>query len=121
MNKSLPTYLADNAANDRQQKALEDVAVWASYYRSNPHRYAEERLHLRLRLFQKILLMMMNLSNTFVFIATRGIGKSFLSAIFCVIRCILYPGQMKGSLLRRRRLNNPLNCWEPMRAQYATV
>lgn len=31
-------------------------------------------------------------STTFVFIACRGIGKTFLSAIYCVTRCILYPG-----------------------------
>lgn len=35
---------------------------------------------------------MMNWSSTTVFIGSRGIGKSFLSAVFCVIRCILYPG-----------------------------
>ena len=34
----------------------------------------------------------MNISTTFVFIASRGLGKTFLSAIFCCIRCILYPG-----------------------------
>ena len=36
---------------------------------------------------------MMNWSSTTVFIGCRGIGKSFLSAVFCVIRCILYPGR----------------------------
>jgi len=35
---------------------------------------------------------MMNWSTTTAFIGSRGIGKSFLSAVFCVIRCILYPG-----------------------------
>lgn len=35
---------------------------------------------------------MMFWSTTFVFIACRGIGKTFLSAIYCVTRCILYPG-----------------------------
>lgn len=34
----------------------------------------------------------MNYSTTMVFIGSRGIGKTFLSAVFCVIRCILYPG-----------------------------
>lgn len=43
-------------------------------------------------MFQKILLVMMFWSTTFVFIACRGIGKTFLSAIYCVTRCILYPG-----------------------------
>lgn len=35
---------------------------------------------------------MMNMNTVFVFIGSRGIGKTFLSAIFCVVRCILYPG-----------------------------
>lgn len=35
---------------------------------------------------------MMNLSTTLAFIGSRGIGKTFLSAVFCVIRAILYPG-----------------------------
>ena len=35
---------------------------------------------------------MMNWSSTTVFIGSRGVGKTFLSAVFCVIRCILYPG-----------------------------
>lgn len=34
----------------------------------------------------------MDWSSTTVFIGSRGIGKTFMSAIFCVIRCILYPG-----------------------------
>lgn len=43
-------------------------------------------------MFQKILITMMNHCATVAFIGSRGIGKSFLSAVFCVIRCILYPG-----------------------------
>ena len=43
-------------------------------------------------LFQKILLVMMNVSRIIAFIASRGAGKTFLSAVFCVIRCILWPG-----------------------------
>ena len=31
-------------------------------------------------------------SSTFAFIAARGIGKTFLSAIYATVRCILYPG-----------------------------
>ena len=71
---------------------MSGAAVWCAYYRANPHRFAKDYLHLDLHLFQKILLVMMNVSTTFVFIASRGLGKTFLSAIFCCIRCILYPG-----------------------------
>lgn len=77
---------------NRINKILAGVSIWCAYYRSNPHRFAHDYLHLNLHLFQKILLVMMNWSSTTVFIGSRGIGKSFLSAVFCVIRCILYPG-----------------------------
>ena len=76
----------------RIEKILYGAAVYASYYRSNPHRFAEDYLHLKLKLFQKILLVMMNMCTSFVFIACRGLGKTFLSAVFCVTRAILYPG-----------------------------
>lgn len=76
----------------RYEKIRNGASIWASYYRSNPHEFAKDYLHLDLHMFQKILLVMMNTSTTFVFIASRGLGKTFLSAVFCVIRCILYPG-----------------------------
>lgn len=80
------------ATSTRRQRILEGVDEWAAFYRANPHRFAKDYLNLDLRLFQKILLVMMNMHNTFVFIGARGIGKTFLSAVFIVIRCILYPG-----------------------------
>ena len=76
----------------KNSKILKGVAEWCAYYRSNPHRFAHDYLHLNLHIFQKILLVMMNWSSITVFIGSRGIGKTFLSAVFCVIRCILYPG-----------------------------
>lgn len=53
-------------------ETLESVGFWASYYRANPHRFAKDILNLDLKLFQKILLVMMNWSVSFVFIAARG-------------------------------------------------
>lgn len=38
------------------------------------------------------MLVMMFWSTTFVWIASRGQGKTFISAVYCVTRCILYPG-----------------------------
>ena len=64
----------------------------AAFYRRNPHLFARDYLHLDLRLFQRILLILMNYYFIFMFVAARGIGKTFLTAIFCVIRCILWPG-----------------------------
>lgn len=77
---------------NRTEQVMEGAAYWGSYYRYNPDMFARDYLHLRLRRFQKILLVMMFWSTTFVLIACRGLGKTFLSAIYCVIRCILWPG-----------------------------
>lgn len=76
----------------RSEKILNGAALWASFYRANPHRFVKDYLHIDLRLFQKILLVMMNICVGFVYIASRGQGKSFICAIFCCVRCILYPG-----------------------------
>ena len=76
----------------RYDRIMDGAALWGAYYRYNPDKFAEDYLHLRLRRFQKILLVMMFWANVFVFIACRGIGKTFLSAIYCVIRAILWPG-----------------------------
>lgn len=73
-------------------KLMVGVADWCAFYRENIHRFVKDYLHIELKLFQKIILIMMNLCTITVFIACRGIGKSYLSAIFCVCRCILYPG-----------------------------
>ena len=77
----------------RRQKIIEGMAIWGSYYRANIDIFAVEYLGLTsLRWFQLVLLVMMDRSRTFMFIASRGMGKSFLTAIYACIRCILYPG-----------------------------
>lgn len=68
------------------------AAYWGAFYRENPEIFVQEYLHIRLKRFQKILISMMFWSTSFVFIACRGIGKTYLSAIYCVSRAILYPG-----------------------------
>ena len=80
------------AANER--KMMETVAQRASFYRANPHRFAKDYLHLDLYIFQQIILVLISLSTNFLFLASRGIGKTFILAVFCVIRCILYPGSL---------------------------
>lgn len=76
----------------RYERALNGAAYWGAYYRYNPDKFANDYLHLKLKKFQKILLVMMFWSTTFVLIACRGLGKTFISAVYCVIRCVLYPG-----------------------------
>ena len=80
------------SAATKYDRILEGAARHAGYYRKNVHIFARDYLHLNLHLFQQVLLVMMNWCVSFVFIACRGLGKTFLCAIFCVIRCVLYPG-----------------------------
>ena len=77
---------------DRINKIMEGAAYWGAFFRENVDKFAEMYLHLRLRLFQRIVLVMMFWSTTFVWIAARGASKTFMSAVYSVIRCILYPG-----------------------------
>ena len=84
--------MGDSISKIRERKVLAGMAKWASFYRCNPHRFAEEYLNLNLKIFQKIILYMMNYCNYFCYIAARGQGKTWLIAVFCCVRCILYPG-----------------------------
>lgn len=70
----------------------EAVARAAAYYRSNPHRFVKDFLHIDLLWFQKIIIYAMNMNPMFCMIASRGLGKTFIIAIYCCVRCVLYPG-----------------------------
>lgn len=81
-----------NEAENRRNRVLQGVKKWAGFYRANPHRFAKDYMCVDLKLFQKILLYMMNICYYFCYIAARGQGKSWLLSVFCCVRCILYPG-----------------------------
>lgn len=77
---------------EKQERIMNGVAIWASFYRANPHRFARDYLGLKLKKFQQIILNEMFRKVNSIYLASRGGGKSFLLAIFCVCYCILYPG-----------------------------
>lgn len=77
---------------EKSERLLEGVAYWGAFYRENPQRFVKEYLNIQLKLFQKILIYLMMHSTNFLVIASRGIGKSWLLALYCVVRCILFPG-----------------------------
>lgn len=78
-------------ANEKSKRILEGIAVWCAYYRANPQRFVKEYLNVNLKRFQKILIYAMMHNNHFMFWASRGLGKTWLTALFCVVRCILFP------------------------------
>ena len=85
--------LKDSEIKENSNEKLMNTVAWrAGFYRANPQRFAKDYLNINLKLFQKILIWAMNKYDAFLFIAARGLGKTFLVALFSVIRCILYPG-----------------------------
>lgn len=80
---------------EKARKTMNVVAWKASYYRQNPHRFVSEVLmtenNFRLKWFQKILLWAMVHYNYIIYFAARGQGKTFLTALFCCVKCILWP------------------------------
>lgn len=78
-------------ANEKSRRILEGVAIWCAYYRYNPHRFVKEYLNVNLKKFQKFLIYAMMHNNHFMFWAARSLGKTWLTALFCVVRCILFP------------------------------
>ena len=71
----------------QEENLMKRVALW----RNNPHKFVEEYLALKLFLYQKILIYLMFKFPSFVFIACRGAGKSWLIAVYTVTLAILYP------------------------------
>lgn len=77
----------------RYDKVLEGMAVWGSYYRENIDVFVKEYLNITyLKWYQYAVLCLMNANVIFLWIASRGMGKTFITAIFSCVRCILYPG-----------------------------
>lgn len=75
------------------RRVMETVAMRAAFYRANPQRFVREYLGItNLKWFQEIILYMMNSCVYFMYLASRGQGKTHILAIFCCVRCILYPG-----------------------------
>lgn len=89
--KGLVKKLTDIETIELQKQ--ENVREWVTYFRENPSRFAVEYLGLeQLTEWQQNILHMMFKSNYFLWIASRGLGKTFLIWLYCIIRCILYPG-----------------------------
>lgn len=77
---------------DKLNNLLEGVGKWASFYRENPHRFAIDYMGLNwLRPFQQVLINVCLKYPYVMIIASRGMGKSLIGAIVCLIKCILYP------------------------------
>ena len=64
---------------------------WITLYRRNFELFVQHYLKIKLHPYQKIFLHLMGVNDKFMWVASRATGKSFLTALYCVCRCILYP------------------------------
>ena len=72
-------------------EADQKVILWTTFFRRNIHIFVEYYLGLELYLFQKIMLYIMARSPLVVLICCRNLSKTFVTAVYAVSRCILYP------------------------------
>lgn len=82
----------DNLTGDSRKDIIEGAGEWGAFYRENPGRFCVDYLGIDIHPFQHFVLyqLMHNYQN--VIIATRGIGKTWILALFAVVYCLLYPG-----------------------------
>ena len=85
-------YNKSNEKLTKSEKLMQGINIWVSFYRARPDIFVEDYLGITLKPFQKVLLYVMMHYNYTMFLASRGLGKSFLVALYCVVKCILYPG-----------------------------
>ena len=64
---------------------------WTTFYRRNIDIYAEDRLRIKLRPFQRIMLHMMGISQIWFGICSRASSKTFIVALYCICVCLLKP------------------------------
>ena len=79
---------------DRTEQIMNIVAERARYYRENLDKFCYDFLQItNLKWFQKILLWAMDKHDNTLLLACRGLGKTYICALFAVCRAILYPGE----------------------------
>ena len=69
----------------------ENIKRWCSFYRRNINLYACRHLKIKLHPFQHIMLYLMNVSQVFFAVCSRGLSKTFIVATYAICKCLLYP------------------------------
>ena len=111
MNKTFNSHKKSDIelAAEKSERIMNGIAAWCAFYRANPQRFVKEYLNINLKWFQKILIYQMIHSDKTMYIASRGQGKTYITALFCVVMCILYPKtQICVSAPTRPQANNVL-------------
>lgn len=76
----------------KEESFWENFIEYVTYYRDNPHRFCSEYLGLPLHWWQQVILYAMWTRESTIFLAGRGSGKTYLVMIYCICKCLLFPG-----------------------------
>ena len=113
------TKKREGLSPNKRERLDEGIKIWVSFYRQNIHRFAIDYLGIQLKPFQVVLLYMIEKNLKSCLITSRGLGKSWLIALYCCCRAILYPGQkiivscetkeQSRNLIREKIVNELMN------------
>lgn len=113
------TKKRDGLSPNKRERLDEGIKIWTSFYRQNIHRFSIDYLGIQLKPFQVVLLYMIEKNLKSCLITSRGLGKSWLIALYCCCRAILYPGQkiivscetkeQSRNLIREKIVNELMN------------
>ena len=114
-----------------EQEFREKIIDWTTFYRRNIHRFVEHYLGIKLHIYQKIMIYLMNLCPLIVFICSRAVAKTFITALFGCSICILYPNskvlvtamtKKQAGILIKDKIKNELMSMSPnLRREIADI
>lgn len=76
-----------------KEEQLNRYKHWITFWRRNIDIFAEDVLGLKLKPFQKIMLLEMADGDITDIVASRGLSKTYITALFAIIMCLLYSKQ----------------------------
>jgi len=90
------SFSYDPINNEGDDLNDEEWIKFIAYYRLHLDKFAIEILGLKLHLFQRLILRAMARYQYIMLICCRGLGKSWITALFFICSCILYKGLKCG-------------------------
>lgn len=78
-------------AVDLTENRRNNLIDWITFYRRNIHRFIQHYFGITLYPYQIIWMYQMSLSDSYVAICSRAVGKTWLLAVFACARAVLYP------------------------------
>lgn len=88
MEKKKRTKRKRRLTKDERKRQVRD---WCTFYRRNWDIYAVERLKINLKMFQRLVIHLIGVSDIFYLMCSRGLSKTFMAALAAFIECLLYP------------------------------